>query len=1084
MFIRKLLLLLLVIAFITLTNNSFANEIGKAFIQTAHTQDITSLSISPDGQYFLSASNDHSIKLWDKSTGRLMKTFLGHSEEVTSVAYSPDGLSFVSASEDRSLKLWNINNGKIIRTMSGHEVDRYAEEESPKRTGHSHAITSVAYAPDGKHVLSGSYDGTLKYWNINTGKEIWSVNAGAAYNVAISPNGKYGLSGGSSTGNRFKLWRLKDGKLLQNIKGGQGDNYYAAAFTSDSQQILSGGWGDDDSPLMLWDIKSAKDLRRFKEKADLRGFSLSPNGKKVVTSAYGKLTLWDLKSGNKIDVLFDENYVNFESAIFTENNNHILFVAKTTTNRVIRLWDIKSKKVLQRFKSHSTPIKQVAFRPDGQGAVFGSYETGYTEGPIKYWDFTIAGQSSHFTENLDAKKLVFLQNGKAILSFGFQRLKLWDVNTAKLIKYYGYAYASSEKNYDISSNEKYAVLGQSNTLEIWDLKDSNQKPKLIEGTGEIDSIAFSPNGKLVLLGSDNVYEDINLNLRLWDIEQGKDLKRFTMKKGSIYSIAYSPDGNKVLSGHFARMNLWDVNTGKLLREFDMKGGDYTDAIAFSPDSRMVLSGAPDYTLSLWGIDNGQLINTFIGHRDHIIFVGFSDDGKFILSGSKDNTLKLWDRYSGKELITMASFSDGEWIALTPEGYFNASSNGAKHLNILTGPLKVSTIDQYYETFYRPDIVKLAFQGKTFDTGLSIATVKAAPLVTIVDTDTETNHEEATVTLKIVQQAGGIGEIRLYLNDAIVSLDNTRGLTRVKDKNTLYKKYNIKLNKGENQIRAIAFNTENTMQSSEALHNINANYSKTHKPSIYALVVGIDKYKNPNLSLNYSVADAQLFKQTIEQETKGLFDSVNVTLLTTMNETKKDRLIEEFNKMSKLKPNDMFIFYVASHGTVDDGMYYLITSNVGSTSTRKLKQNALSQDDIKNLIANIPTTKKFIVLDTCNSGALGNSIQAALLTRGMSESTAMKVLSRAVGSTVLSASTSQQEAMEGYKGHGLFTYVLTEGLKGKADANKDGFIKTTEIADYLDDEVPELAEKLFNKAQYPTVAPSGNAFPITKSNSFE
>ena len=172
--------------------------------------------------------------------------------------------------------------------------------------------------------------------------------------------------------------------------------------------------------------------------------------------------------------------------------------------------------------------------------------------------------------------------------------------------------------------------------------------------------------------------------------------------------------------------------------------------------------------------------------------------------------------------------------------------------------------------------------------------------------------------------------------------------------------------------------------------------------------------------------------------------------------------------------------MASHGTVDDGEYFLITSNVGSTRTEKLKTDALPQGMLKELIANIPSTKKLIIIDTCNAGALGEAIQVAMLTRGMSEDTAMKILSRAVGSTILSASTSLQEAVEGYQGHGLFTYVLVEGLKGKADKGKTGYVKTTELADYVDNEVPVLAEKVFKKAQYPTISISGQAFPIGKT----
>ena len=109
--------------------------------------------------------------------------------------------------------------------------------------------------------------------------------------------------------------------------------------------------------------------------------------------------------------------------------------------------------------------------------------------------------------------------------------------------------------------------------------------------------------------------------------------------------------------------------------------------------------------------------------------------------------------------------------------------------------------------------------------------------------------------------------------------------------------------------------------------------------------------------------------------------------------------------------------------------------------------------------------------------MGTSLQVATLTRGLSETTAMKLLSRAVGSTVISASSSTQEALEGYKGHGLFTYVLSQGITGKADANRDGFVKTWELADYVEDEVTEIAEKEFQRAQYPTTTPTGDAFPI-------
>ena len=315
----------------------------------------------------------------------------------------------------------------------------------------------------------------------------------------------------------------------------------------------------------------------------------------------------------------------------------------------------------------------------------------------------------------------------------------------------------------------------------------------------------------------------------------------------------------------------------------------------------------------------------------------------------------------------------------------------------------------------------------------------------------------------------------------VLLDSGRSLKIVgkSEKGILLLNYPLKLSSDINIIRAVAFNANNSMQSHAAVHEVWTHFISQRKPTLHALVIGINEYKNPKLTLQYAVADAALFAGTLQQSASGLFDRVQVKVLTTRETTSAENISKELKVLRNIHPNDLFVLYVASHGTVDEGEYFLITSNVGSLRTEKLKTDAISQHQLKEAIANIPATKKLIIIDTCNAGALGDAIQVAMLTRGMSEDTAMKILSRAVGSTILSASTSLQEALEGYQGHGLFTYVLTEGLKGKADKSKTGYIKTTELADYVDNEVPLLAEKVFQRAQYPTISISGQAFPVGK-----
>jgi uncharacterized caspase-like protein len=152
--------------------------------------------------------------------------------------------------------------------------------------------------------------------------------------------------------------------------------------------------------------------------------------------------------------------------------------------------------------------------------------------------------------------------------------------------------------------------------------------------------------------------------------------------------------------------------------------------------------------------------------------------------------------------------------------------------------------------------------------------------------------------------------------------------------------------------------------------------------------------------------------------------------------------------------------------------------VGLTSDEALRRDALSQEDLKRLIAGIPATKKVLLLDTCHAGALGDAL--ALTTRGLDEDAAVKVLSGAVGSTVLSASTSQEQALEGQEGHGLFTWVLLQGLDGKADVRNNGYVSTLDLASYVGDEVPKVAEQVFKRKQFPNLHNAGQSFPIVSS----
>jgi Caspase domain/WD domain, G-beta repeat len=496
---------------------------------------------------------------------------------------------------------------------------------------------------------------------------------------------------------------------------------------------------------------------------------------------------------------------------------------------------------------------------------------------------------------------------------------------------------------------------------------------------------------------------------------------------------------------------------------------------------MLASGDAGKTIKLWDIASGRELRTLIGHSGWLKSVVFAPNGAWLASSSLDGTTRIWDLSSGRQRVELVGFADGSTLAITHEGYYDASSEKAEeNLNVRIGD-RVFPIGAYRDKFYRPDLVKLSLAGSSLNKlGFSdIDSVKVAPVVELVDLPQSTSDPRLTVNLRLTDGGGGIGRVMLFHNGTAIQ-DSAGTGSPSQPGASISRSYTVDLIEGPNVLQVEAYNAANSMRSDSAIAKIVANLPPTNRANLHAVVVGIQEFKNPNFNLKYPAVDAQLFADTLSKYSGKLFENIDIKLLTTPAETTRESVINTLKDMqATVGPNDLFVFYVASHGITDDAEFYLLTSNVGSASTEHLKTDALSKEELTALVANIHATKKLMVIDTCHAEALGNALQVALVTRGIDEVAALKILSRAVGTTVLAASTSTQQALEGYEDHGLFTYVVAQGLMGKGDVDQNGIVNTLGLAHYVDAHVPELAQQYFNHPQYPTVETNGQAFPLTK-----
>ena len=425
----------------------------------------------------------------------------GHTDAVRTVAFSPDGNWIVSGSWDNTLILWNAKSGKPIG--------------EPMR-GHTGVVCAVAFSPDGSRIVSGSRDKTLILWDAKSGKSIGKPMRGHKYgvnSVAFSPDGSRIVSGSEDM--TLILWNAKSGKPIGEPMKGHSGTVDAVAFSSDGSQIVS---GSADETLILWDAKSGKPISepmRGHENV-VSSVAFSPDGSQIVSGSWDKtLILWDAKSGKPIGEPMRGHSSTVEAVAFSPDGSQVV---SGSTDRTLILWDVKSCKPM---RGHTESVTSVAFSPDGRKIVSGSYD---------------------------------------------------------------------------------------NTLILWDVKSGKPIGKPKKGhIGVVTSVAFSPDGSRIVSGS------ADRTLILWNAKSGTPIgDPMRGHENAVSSVAFSPDSRQIVSGSYDNtLILWDAKSGKPIGE-PMRGHeDRVTSVAFSPNGSWIVSGSADRTLILWDLDGWPFFLSYI-----------------------------------------------------------------------------------------------------------------------------------------------------------------------------------------------------------------------------------------------------------------------------------------------------------------------------------------------------------------------------------------------------------------------------------------------------------------------------------------
>ncbi|MBD1903110.1 serine/threonine protein kinase [Trichocoleus sp. DQ-A3] len=304
-------------------------EIALVNTLPGHAGGVTSIAISPDGQFLVSSSLDQTIKIRNVRSKEIIHTLTGHSGYVYSVAISSDGQTLVSGSADKTIKVWNLQTGKLLRTLRGHLGNVY----------------SVAISRDGRTLVSGSQDKTIKVWNLQTGELVRSligIKEGldeGVRNVAISPDGQTLVS---SNVYDINVWNLETGELRRTF-GGHIEAVRAIAISSNGETLAS---GSPDGTTKLWNLQTGELLNTF------------PHGSRLPNGSF---------SGGVY-------------AVALSLDGQTLFSGSGTRENSLKLWNRRTGELIRTLTGHSNTIFAIAISPDGQTIYSSSLD-----GTIKVW---------------------------------------------------------------------------------------------------------------------------------------------------------------------------------------------------------------------------------------------------------------------------------------------------------------------------------------------------------------------------------------------------------------------------------------------------------------------------------------------------------------------------------------------------------------------------------------------------------------------------------------------------------------------------------------------------------------------------
>ncbi len=590
---------------------------------------IWAVAISARGTYWAAGSSRGEVRVWREGGHTLHLAWQAHADTVErALAFSPDERLLATGSWDGTIKLWDLERGALLWT--GWQTD---------------VVKNLAFAPDGQILASCGEDATIRLWDAQSGTNVETIAAqGAVFSVAWSSDGTQ-LASGYFDG-RIQIWELQATQPATCVQTLSGHTHWVLglAFAPDGTQLASASW---DRTVRLWDIASGRCLHTLDGHTDrLHTVAWSPDGRTVASGGFDHtIWLWDAEQGSYRAGLQGHTAPVYSIA-FTPDSSRLL---SGSEDRTLRVWDIESGQCVRIIQGYAVAFYDVAWSPDGKRLA----SVG-TDMLVTLWD--VAAETLPRTlhgHRWTVQGVEWSPDGLLLASAGWDNtLRLWDPATGACTQILQDPDYSDTVFYSVAwspDGQRLASGSYQRGVQVWDMTARSRRWVGRAHLTFVRCLAWSPDGmRLASCGDDGT-------VRLWRATDGTMLQTLQEHSAKVATVAWSPDGTWLASGGGGRsageLFLWNTSNGERVCTFEGQP-HAVSAVVWNTLGDQLVSGDSDGNLRWWEAQSGKCLAMRQGHQGAVHALKISPDGQMLASCSEDGTIKVWNLQSTELVRTL------------------------------------------------------------------------------------------------------------------------------------------------------------------------------------------------------------------------------------------------------------------------------------------------------------------------------------------------------------------------------------------------------------------------------------------------